>query len=328
MNKGANVTYRRWLDIILASLLAVALVILSGMFVMYRIINQPGYAEKIGDPLVLINEKVYTVKNQSCDLLIFGDSSTTTGIDPRILQREGISVCDISATMPVVEAFGTMTVDTFLANNPRPKILLLQFSPETFYREDTWDHVALFTPIALLLRDTPPSFAARKLVTHVSAVVRVEEIIIKQQLFPPVPAERTRLEGVFQRTMATYRDSGGLLTFEQTPQTICNTPPVDLYAPVAADWIQQQRRRYEALGIKVIVRSSPIPDCDPQLALFRRELTPSLDADIETYPIGYFFPGDRHLTQAGAAMESEELVRQITSIAAGREVTPRNRSAR
>jgi hypothetical protein len=303
-------TTRRWFGILALTLAVVALMLAVGAFLMYRIVNRTDYAERIGDPLIPINEKAFKLTNRRCGVLIFGDSSATSGIDPLVLGQHGLNVCDISATLPIVAAFGTMSVDVFLDRNPRPQILLLQFGPEAFYREKSWDHLSLSTPVTLLLRDTLPSFAISRLVSHVSAVVRVEEIVLKGVLFPPPPAEQARLQAVFRRMIAAYEASGGLLVFEREPETTCSAA-VDLLGPVDKAWVKQMRQKYEGLGIRVLVKASPIPSCDPQADLFRRDLNQVVDGAIESLPVGLFLSGNRHLTRGGAAAESQVLARQL-----------------
>jgi len=288
------------------------------MIVVSTIVNRPGYPEQVGDALIVVDEKAYAMHGQSCDLLIFGDSSAATGIDPRVLTADGFSVCDISATQPVANAFGTMTVDVFLSRNPRPKMLLLQLSPEAFYREPTWDHLALYSPYTLLLRDAPRSVLLSTLARHPVASVRAERDILNLWWHRNNPAQQQRIKPFFDRTLATYRETGGLLVLLGPAQTACNEPNAKLYAPVDKRWIEQVRQKYEAQGIAVIVRSSPIPDCDPQLDFFQRDLAPSLDAKIDALPIHLFLPGDRHMTEAGAVVASHQLAGEIHAVLAAR----------
>jgi hypothetical protein len=211
-----------------------------------------------------------------------------------------------------------MTVDVFLSHNPKPRILLLQLSPEAFYREPNWHHLALNSPYTLLLRDAPRSVLLNTLVRHPVASVRAERDILYQWWHRRSPAEQQRVRKLFDHTLAVYRETGGLLVLPSQPQSVCNEPNVKLYAPVDKKWIEHVRQTYEAQGITVIIRSSPIPECDPQLDFFQRDLAPSLDARIDALPITLFLPGDRHMTQAGAVVASHQLAQELHVIVATR----------
>ena len=69
--------------------------------------------------------------DRQCDVLVFGDSTAMTGIDPAQVQAAtGLRTCNIAVTNAVLAVVGNLPLDHFLAHNARPRLLLLQFSPE------------------------------------------------------------------------------------------------------------------------------------------------------------------------------------------------------
>ena len=114
--------------------------------------------------------------------------------------------------------------------------------------------------------------------------------------------------------MMTHSDaSGGQLALDLTPEMTCLSPPLPLYGPVDVRWIENLRRKYESIGILVLIRASPVPACDPQLLQFQHDLAPFVDGNVEADPIEDFVSGDRHTSAAGSQLDSMQLARLIRS---------------
>jgi hypothetical protein len=311
-------TYRRWLTVFFAFLLATLAVLAAGMLYAAHIVRQPGYAFQQLNPSIDVQERPFHLVHQHCDVLIDGDSTASTGIDPRVITAQtGLSACNIASTRPIVDAFGTWPLDTYLQHNAAPRVLVLQFGPELFYRATRWEDIPAYAPYVLLLRQGTAGAALRLLLLHPVQSVQWLETVLKLQM-PRDAAEDARLHGVYARTMDTFDQSHGRLNLELPALASCDAKPLDLYGPLDSAWIEQLRRRYQTRGILTLVDSSPIPACDPQLDKFQHDLAPLLDADTRPLPIGLFVAGDRHLTADGARIQTAILAKQIEAALAGR----------
>jgi hypothetical protein len=93
------------------------------------------------------------------------------------------------------------------------------------------------------------------------------------------------------------------------PETACGVPK-ELGAAAGFGWIEEARKRYSAMGVKVFVLASPVPECDSQRAIYR-ELAAHLDGDVVTLPIGLFNDGDRHYTTEGSIVVSDMVAQKI-----------------
>ncbi len=304
-------TPRRWLLIIL-SVLTVVTVGLIGAFVeAAHIATRPDYPEVIRDPSWRVQERGFLLHNTSCDVLIYGDSTASIGLDPRIITAtSGLSACNISAVRPIVDDLGMVPVDAFLKHNPKPRFLVLQFGPELFYRKVSWDHSSPGAPIVMLLRDMPRKTAVNELLRHPGAAMQFVQFIFQNRFRRP-PANDEARHQAYLRHIADWEASNGLLSIDGVIQTRCASPPLTLYGPVDVKWIAGLRAKYEAQGIHVIVQSSPVPTCDPQLAKFQRDLAPYLDSPVETMPIDVFYVGDRHTNLVGTTQQTQELADRI-----------------
>ena len=305
-------TYRRWFTILCAVLLVMFSVLSCGVYAAVRIVRRPDYAAQVSDPSVLIQDKAFTARNLHCDVLIYGDSTASTGLDPRVItEQTGLSACNISASRPIVDAFGSLPVDAFLEHNPAPRFLVLQFGPEIFYRASDWDHISAFAAFVMLARDLPTGLALRTFFVHAPVTLQATQVILKKELFPFKGEEAVRQSGMYSRTAAIFEQSGGFFNLENPALTSCDFKPLELYGPVDTAWISQLRRKYQARGITTLIDSAPIPDCDPQLELFQHDLAPYLDADTQTLPVGMFVFGGRHMHAAGARAATLLLSHQI-----------------
>src|ERR1019366_8069768 len=113
------------------------------------------------------NDQVFDARDRECDVLVYGDSPAMTGIDPqKVEEQTGFRTCNISVTNAVMAVTGNLTLDAFLAHNRRPKVLLVQLSPDGFQPGSTIWHNTLYAEGLLeLLRHGRPGEARQVLLT-------------------------------------------------------------------------------------------------------------------------------------------------------------------
>jgi hypothetical protein len=305
-------TYRRWFSVIFALLFGTAAAFVAATAFVIHFVAQPGFAEHVSNPSVVTQERPFTMRGQNCEVVIDGDSATATGIDPRVITAEtGLKACNLSSTGPIIDSLGLLPIDVFLRYNPAPKFLVLQLSPEGFYREQTWEHLIVYYPMVMLIRDTPRSNAVLAMLRHPSQTTTFVLWILQKELFisKPVWEERNR---TFVRVLNDYSDRG-FLTLPDPNETSCNYSELPQRAPPDTRWIEGLRKKYQAIGITLIIKSSPIPSCDPKLAQFQRDLGPLLDTNVQTLPLGYYLQGGRHINSEGSRLETLQLVQLLKS---------------
>lgn len=276
--------------------------------------TSPGFPQRMFAPYNQVENYPFSLNHEDCEILIYGDSSAMTGVDP--LKMEALThhkTCNISQTQPTVVATGTLTVDLYLKKNASPKYLVIQVSPDTFYQAHGLDTLAGFDPILLMLRHDPGYATAKKLFQNVSPTLRFLSLVL-QARYRPDRAYGARFFELYTRPIADYYVHKGFLTMPKGPEGGCGEPkPLGVTADYG--WIDEARKRYSAEGVKVLVLLSPIPECDSQKAIYR-DLDSHVDGAISTLPPGLFNDSDRHYTREGADVVSESIARRILALEA------------
>jgi hypothetical protein len=307
-------TYRRWLTIVFSILLATFATIVFCMVRVTRIVTAPDFLKDLGDPTLIAEEKPFAMRNAQCEVLIYGDSSAMTGVDPRVIKADtGLTTCNVAATWPIVSLLGTMPIDAFLEHNPPPKFLVIQLAPRTFYMRNDWDEVANLGPLSMVLRQRPGLSTDWLMARHGGASVKFFFDVLKNAR-PPDAAKQERtaeFHRIYDSQLEEYDRNAAMLTLVQPTQTSCVVPPEVLPQALDASWLKELRSRYQRNGTVVLIKASPIPACDPQLQFYQKALAPYVDENIEALPITDFVVGDRHMTPQGALDESHQLAALI-----------------
>jgi hypothetical protein len=105
------------------------------------------------------NDAVFQMRGRECDVLVFGDSTAMTGINPDVVERNtGFKTCNISVTNSVLAVTHNLTLNRYLAHNARPRVLLIQLSPDGFEPEsNSWRQTVYPEGLLELLRHGSPA---------------------------------------------------------------------------------------------------------------------------------------------------------------------------
>ncbi len=270
---------------------------------------------------VKANDAVFSMHNRDCDVLIFGDSTAMTGIDPDLLTAlTGFRVCNIAVTNAVLAVTGTLTLDRFLAANAKPRILLFQLSPDGFEpSREAW-HSTIYAEgmlevlrhgdraaSRLLLLSHPRESAAfagyaagfgawyvlRQAWFHVTHNRPEEDTILVRNGFftPPGPA----------RTSCTPLDTRVSLIGQQS-------------SSFSRDLISSFQSRYAHQASVLLVNVAPIPACDGNLAAYQTELHGVTSNSLQALPIT-LFNDDRHYTANGSRVVSSAIAGELNTVA-------------
>jgi hypothetical protein len=114
------------------------------------------------------NDAVFQMRGRECDVLVFGDSTAMTGINPDVVERNtGFKTCNISVTNSVLAVTHNLTLNRYLAHNARPRVLLIQLSPDGFEPEsNSWRQTVYPEGLLELLRHGSPAEIRQVLLTH------------------------------------------------------------------------------------------------------------------------------------------------------------------
>ena len=270
---------------------------------------------------VQANDAVFDMRDRDCDVLVFGDSTAMTGIDPdRVGEQTGFRTCNIAVTNAVLAVTGNLTLDHFLAHNSRPRVLLIQLSPDDFQPESQAWHQSIYVEGMLeLLRHGQPGEARHLLVTHPQESVAFAGYAAGYTAWYAIKdvwfhATHMRPE----EDTVTVRN--GFFTPPSPPRTSC-TQVVPLVSSPSAEQIAfsrslvaQFREGYADRTGMVLVNVAPIPDCDENLAAYSAELNGITSNSLLPLPISYFNDG-RHYTALGSEVVSRLTAKELNRIA-------------
>ena len=108
------------------------------------------------------------MQGRQCDVLVFGDSTAMTGVNPDQVQAAtGLRTCNIAVTNAVLAVTDDLPLNQFLAHNARPQVLLLQFSPDDLQREShAWTRTIYAEGLLELLRHGSGKEIQKVIVQH------------------------------------------------------------------------------------------------------------------------------------------------------------------
>ena len=250
------------------------------------------------------------LKNADCKILVFGDSSAMIGVDPGMLERgTGLSACNIADSAGMLRLSGTMVLDRYLKQNPRPEYLIILMAPEDL--SHSWRHDGNYEAVLLRVRENLDPGFLYALMRHgddvLSAIGVTGRFALTDMLRRPLP------ESAFHQRDETR----GRFPDPTARRLVC---PSDIRLnPPSRTWVDELRRQYGTAGTHVIIDVVPVPSCDPALSTYQREFAPGngiVDNALKTYPINWYVESGRmHLgTPEGWHHLSAELANQVEQL--------------
>jgi len=273
-----------------------------------------GYA----DPQwVRSSSQIYSSRNADCEIVIFGDSTAITGIDPKIVEAAThMHTCNLAQTKGVLAVLGTSALDVYLRNNARPRILLIQFAGADFYSPGSWrDTTAYMEGVVPMLR-----FYPRR--QFLKAIVRHPEIYMGMMHYAYITGLINLLRNRFHRTVLPHSEQTPIdVHFVRAVPAFKNCDRVEDLDPIFhapdARFIRALRQHYSGMADHLILDAAPLSECDKRIGFLDRTLS-GIDNKEEPYPVTLFNEGYEHYTAAGARRLSNEIAAQIESLV-GRE---------
>jgi hypothetical protein len=265
------------------------------------------------------NDAIFNLRDRQCDVLIFGDSTAMTGINPAVVQRNtGFKTCNISVTNSVLSVTHNLTLDSYLANNPRPRVLLIQLSPDGFQPEsNSWNNSVYPEGLLELLRHGTPAETRHVLRTHPREAIAFAGYAAGFTIYSLgkdawFHLTRTRPE---EDAVAIHN---GFFTPPAPPTTSCE-PGATFSNPRAGgefprNLVSEYQNDYADRSGIVLVNVAPIPACDQNLQAFTAELDGVTSNLVIPLPVT-LFNDPRHYTAVGSAIVSRLIAEEVNTVA-------------
>jgi hypothetical protein len=265
------------------------------------------------------NDAVFSMRDRDCDVLIYGDSTAMTGIDPDVVERNtGFKTCNISVTNAVLAVTHNLTLNRYLANNGKPRVLLVQLSPDGFQPEsNAWNQTVYPEGLLELLRHGTPAESRRVLLTHPQQAIAFAGYAAGFTVysgFKDVWYHMTNRRPE-EDTVAIHN---GFFTPPSPPSTSCE-PGATFSNPRAGGAfpravVGEYENGYADRSGIVLVNVAPIPSCDQNLADFSSELNGVTSNSLLPLPVG-LFNDPRHYTAVGSAVVSRLVAQELNAVA-------------
>ncbi len=258
-----------------------------------------------------------TLYGVDCQVVVSGDSSAMVGVDPGVIRRRtGLKTCNIAEFEGMTILNGTMVVDRYLAQNARPRFLVFLYAPEDFDPQSQRREVGMYE--AVTWRVGQPQHRLSNLL----AVIRhPDEFFAWAEQGMRLAVERVPSKAAPPETRQFRAERQGQLPIHAPPLTECPSGRRPHSDP-DRKWVSGLRSKYGGQGITVLVDSTPMPPCDPDLAYFQQRLPGVIDNPVETLPVEMFTTDGRlHANAAGAARISSMIADQIIQRMSGDSAT-------
>jgi hypothetical protein len=211
-----------------------------------------------------------------------------------------------------------LTLNHYLAHNAKPKVLLLQFSPDGFQREShAWRRTIYAEGLLELLRHGNPQETRTVLLTHPQESIAFAGYAAGFSAFYAIKDvwfHITRLRP--EEDTVTVRN--GFFTPPAPPRTFCDSTVALTHSDRAADFsralVEDYRTQYAQQSGVVLVNVAPIPSCDQNLAVYSSELNGITSNSLLSLPIGLFNDG-RHYTAVGSTVVSRLVAEELNEVA-------------
>lgn len=253
------------------------------------------------------NDAIFQMHGRNCEVLIYGDSTAMTGIDPSLVEKDtGYKTCNIAVTNAVLSVTDNLTLNHFLAHNARPRILVVQLSPDGFQKENhAWNRSIYAEGMLELMRHGSLDDTRRMLWTHPREAIS----------FAGYAAGFSAYYGIKQAFYAAtrmrpdedeVRVHNGFFTPPTPARTRCDMTPS---AAAASDTtyprqvVREFQNTYTSHSDMVLVNVAPIPSCDKNLEQYQKNLAGVTSNALTALPIAYFNDG-RHYTASGSEVVS------------------------
>ncbi len=267
------------------------------------------------------NDAVFDMRDRECDVLIYGDSTAMTGIDPDVVESNtGFRTCNIAVTNAVLAVTNNLTLDYFLAHNTRPSVVLVQLSPDGFQSENhAWRKTIYAEGMLELLRHGRPGEGRRILLSHPQESIAFAGYAAGFTAWYAIKEVWSHATSM-RPEEDTIQVHNGFFTPPSPARTSC-TPAasvVSLSSSHPSDFsrllVSDYKHAYAERTGMVLVNVAPIPACDQNLAAYAAQLNGVTSNSLLPLPIGLFNDG-RHYTARGSEVVSMLISKELNAVA-------------
>jgi hypothetical protein len=247
---------------------------------------------------------------QNCDVVIAGDSSGMTGVDPHVIaSRTGWTTCNLALPYIPTALAGTRVLDDYLAHNRPPRFIVFHFSNNHLRPPALDEDNGIVDGWLMVEEHFPFGEKLRIFATHPLNTLRFVAAVWKE-FVSTKPVLRPDWSGAsFRNDMAQQEaDNGWLALYGTTPDLVCAWQAPDVR--LKRSYLDGLLAQYSRNQTRAVLWANPARDCDDHIPDYQRNaktlgLPPTAVYDRTLFSDAY------HLNTEGAAQNSEALSRYL-----------------
>jgi len=240
------------------------------------------------------------------DTVVYGDSSALYNVVPAVINKAtNLSVYNLGYVISVFTGAPNLMLDRYLQMNKSPRTIILYISPTTGVYNIDLDSIHYYETAVVLERFASLKDVLKFYLHSPQRIFGVAAVAFRNLLAPPQPTE----EFYKRLTKELSNDDGWIPSPDKAffkgfgvRPNMANTLNVGLVAD--ARYITEFKKKYQALGAKVLVYVSPIPECpnsDISVDDVKSAYRNLADNEPYSFPCDSFTDGFHLLPQAATA---------------------------
>jgi len=292
---------------------AVSILIYPQPFWLVRLSSYPRWSRNAS---LRFLEFGFTAAGQNADVVIFGDSSATAGIDPsRISAALGERVLLLPSNLTELVAVDDFPLRRYIAADTPPRVIVFYFSPWDFNYDHDFDKHPMYDGVETVVRHGDAREIAAFVVAHPLYVIQFPlmfyQSTMNEGLTPP-----TKLRRQAQQLVATNGHtefSGRLINGSSC------TIPANFLDQIRFDSVRRISEKYRSSRTKILYFAAPIPGCTNAQKIVDRSsaVIPALPPEIMTPSVFVDDSYYAHLGAAGVPQATKNLTDAVRPILTG-----------
>ena len=257
----------------------------------------------------------YAFKNsgQNADIIIYGDSSAKTGIDPRQMSAAlNASVLNLPTSLSTLLVDNDFPLRVYLKTNRPPKLIVFYFAPWNFdYGNDDFHNKPLYNGMEMLMRHGTPGEISPFVRAHPLAAFQFPLMFYSANINPNALNRET-----FYKQERQVVATGGHVDVD--PYNVlhyaptCVIPP-ELIDKIRSNWVNRMSEKFSTAQTRVMLFAAPVPACTNAKAAIARASARLPGPSPKEMPAPFFVDDNfyTHLYAAGVPQATRSLVEAV-----------------
>lgn len=290
----------------------------------FFLVRLQSYGQFSKNPRFYVLDFAFKTARQNADIVIFGDSSAYSGLDPKQMSAAlRAKVLNLPSNLNALPLDDDFALRRYIEADRPPRLIVFYFSPWNFdYGREDFDYDRLYEGMEMLMRHGSVSDVLAFFTAHPRAALLFPYMFYRLNL-TAAPSEREMSLQQAQQVTATngHADSPGVLHARST----CVIPS-NFIESIRFDWVGKMGEKYRTPQTQVLFFAAPIPNCTNAQAVIDRSASALPAAPPKTMPASLYVDDNwySHLYAAGVPQATQSLIDAVRPLLASSTPIARN----